>query len=244
MPNSFPIDRPQAPFDGSSDYRRLAAWVARCVSLLALLALEGGCATVRVTDPTHSATEQFLLTGALQQAIQQLSMDGLRDQLVYLDSSYLFPPLQASMERELLLQPALEHAFLLGELRAKLLREGVRLTPTREGATVIVEVRSGGVGIDRYEFLLGLPAATLGSAASSAASSTASVATASATPELAILKTTKQRGFASVAIVAYRAKTGELVAQSGPFIGRTLREDYWIFGTGPRTVGNIPPSEK
>ena len=64
------------------------------------------------------------------------------------------------------------------------------------------------------------------------------------TPELAILKSTKQRGFASVAIIAYRGNTGELIAQSGPFIGRTVRDDYWIFGLGPRTIGNIPPPRR
>ena len=63
------------------------------------------------------------------------------------------------------------------------------------------------------------------------------------TPEFAILKSTRQLAFSSVAIVAYRSKTGELVSQSGPFVGKRLRADYWIFGTGPNTVGDIPPAE-
>ena len=65
-----------------------------------------------------------------------------------------------------------------------------------------------------------------------------------ATPELAIVKTTRQRGYAAVAFVAYWNDTGELVANSGPFIGRTEREDFWFFGLGPRTVGTIPPAEQ
>ena len=44
--------------------------------------------------------------------------------------------------------------------------------------------------------------------------------------------------------MAYVAKTGELIAASGPFVGRTQREDFWIFGTGPRTLGDIPPVER
>lgn len=197
--------------------------------LLALLcASAGGCATIRVTDPEHSATEQFLLTGAASEAVSQLSMDGIRDQVVFLNTEYLTATTQ----------PAYEHSFLIGELRARLLKEGVRLAAKRESASVVIEVRSGGVGIDRLEYLLGIP-----SGVGTALAGTGTAAPIAA-PELAIVKSTKQRGFASVAIVAYRAGDGSLIAQSGPFVGRTARDDYWIFGTGPRTVGNIPPAEK
>jgi hypothetical protein len=64
-----------------------------------------------------------------------------------------------------------------------------------------------------------------------------------ATPELAIVKTTRQKGYASIAYIAYWADTGEVIASSGPFVGRTYREDLWIFGAGPRTTGNIAPTK-
>lgn len=218
--------------------KRVQPWhrnlIRLCQILLPGLVLwgAGGCATIRVTDPYRTATEQFLETVAAQQAISQLSMDGLRDQKVFVDNAYSFfhnPQ-----------QPAFEDLFVVAELRAKLLREGVRLTNNRAEADAILEVRSGGVGIDRYEYLLGLPSTSVLAGNSSSTATQLPVTT----PELAILKNTRQRGFASVAFVAYRAKTGEMIAQSGPFIGRTLREDYWIFGFGPRTLGNIPPAEK
>jgi len=46
-----------------------------------------------------------------------------------------------------------------------------------------------------------------------------------------------------VAYIAYWADSGEVVAASGPFVGRTIRDDYWFFGYGPRTIGNIPPAQ-
>lgn len=193
--------------------------------LLLLCAAGTGCATIRTTDPPRTATEQFLLSGAASRAIDQLSSESLRDRRVFIDSTYLGSS-----------QTANEYAFLVGELRAKLLLSGIRLVPKREEAQVLLELRSGGLGIDRLEFLLGIPALYL----PQASQGTVPVAT----PELAIVKSTKQRGFASVAYVAYWADTGEVVAHSGPFIGRTVREDWWIFGTGPRTIGNIPPAEK
>ena len=196
------------------------------LTVCALAGTTGGCATIRTTDPPRTATEQFLLSGAASRAIDQLSSESLRDRRVFLDTTYLGSS-----------QTANEYAFLIGELRAKLLLSGIRLVPKREEAQVLMELRSGGLGIDRLEYLLGIPALYLPQASSSSSVPLA-------TPELAIIKSTKQRGFASVAYVAYWADTGEVVAHSGPFIGRTVREDWWIFGTGPRTVGNIPPAEK
>lgn len=195
------------------------------ILLIVCAAAGTGCATIRTTDPPRTATEQFLLSGAAARAIDQLSSESLRDRKVFIDSTYLGSS-----------QTANEYAFLVGELRAKLLLSGVRLVADRKDAQILLELRSGGLGIDRLEFLLGIPALYLPS------SQQTSVPV--ATPELAIVKSTKQRGYASVAYVAYWADTGEVVAHSGPFVGKTVREDWWILGTGPRTVGNIPPAEK
>ena len=111
----------------------------------------------------------------------------------------------------------------------------------REAAQIVLEVRSGGIGIDRLEYLLGIPSIYVsGELGGDETGTNVPVAT----PELAIIKNTKQLGFASAAFVAYWADTGELVSSSGPFIGRTMREDWWFLGFGPRTIGDIPPAEK
>ncbi len=195
------------------------------------LLFSGGCATVRVTDPYSTATEQFLLSSAAARAVDQLSFDALRDRKVFVDATYLSG----------------DQAFLLGELRSKLLLGGVRIIGERKEAQIILEVRSGGVGIDRYEFLLGVSSAVYPAISSLSTGNSNAPALSSSSPELAILKNTKQNGIASVAYVAYWATPehyGEVVSWSGPFVGRTLRDDWWIFGYGPRTVGNIPPAEK
>ena len=197
--------------------------------LLAVLAVAHGCATIRTTDPPRTATEQFLMSVAATRAIDQLSAVALRGRRVYTDATYLGTT-----------QNNPENAFMQGELRARLLLSGVQLVQRREDAEIVLEIRSGGLGIDRLEFLLGIPALYLGGTTSTTPTGQLPVAT----PELALVKSTRQRGFASVAFVAYWTDTGELVASSGPFIGRTFREDYWFFGVGPRTIGNIPPAER
>lgn len=181
------------------------------------------CASSRVTDPPRTATEQFLLSKAATEAVDQLSFEVLRGRRVFVDSQYF---------------AASEQQFVLGELRAKLLMSGVQLVPARDGAQVVLEVRSGGVGIDRNDYLLGVPALQVG------AGETASAGVPLLTPELAILKNRYQIGVASVSYVAYWAESGEVVASSGPFIGRSLRDDWWFFGAGPRSTGNIAPVRK
>jgi len=179
---------------------------------------------VRVTDPSRTATEQFLLSQAAVEAVTPLSFEVMHGRKVFVDSSYFAP---------------VEKEFMLGELRAKLLNSGVQVVGKQEEAQIIIEVRSSGVGIDRYESLFGIPALSAPSGATSAASGTPMATL--ITPELAISKKIKQVGFASVAYVAYWSDTGEVVSSSGPTIGKTYREDWWFLGFGPKSVGNIPP---
>jgi hypothetical protein len=204
------------------------------VLLLAAAVFFSGCATVRVTDPTETATEQFLESQATRLAIQNVVVDQLRDRKVFVDSTYL-STIRENSEVLSFKQTPQPYLFLLAELRAKLLLNGARLMEKREDAEIIVEPRTGGISVDHLEYLLGVPNLTI---------PTEGVASVPfQTPELAILKSTKQYGFASVAFVAYWRDTGELVASSGPFVGRTSRLDYWVLGIGPKTLGNIPPAQ-
>lgn len=185
------------------------------VSLLA-----PGCASSRATDPARTATEQFLISTAASKAVGQLTFDTLRGRQVFVDPQYF---------------AATDQAFVLGEVRARLLMSGVQLVASRDAAQVILEVRTAGVGIDRNDYLLGIPALQV------AASETAASGVPLLTPELAIAKSRYQVGVASVAYVAYWAKTGEVVASSGPFVARSVRDDWWFLGAGPNSTGDIPP---
>lgn len=183
-----------------------------------------GCATQRVTNPERTATEQFLLSKAVTEAMAPLTFEALHGRRVYVDDRFFGAP---------------EKALVLGELRARLLLSGVQVASDIGDAEVVLEVRSPGVGIDRYDSLLGIPAmgATSGTASAASGVPTAGIIT----PEVAIVKGIKQVSFAGVAYVAYWADSGEVVASSGPFVGRAWRDDWWVLGFGPRTLGTIPP---
>ncbi len=185
---------------------RGAGGVAACALLGGIANFVGGCTAARVTDPERTATEQFLLSQSAVEAVSKLTFDPLRGRRVWIDTQYF---------------AAADAPFVLGQLRAKMLVDGVRLMEEREAAQVVVEVRSGGVGIDREGFLIGIPPVV--------------------GYELSIFRNLQQHGIAEVAYVAYWRETGEVVAASGPFIGRSVRDDWWYVGVGPWSRGDIPP---
>jgi hypothetical protein len=206
--------------------RLFQPWILKIQAILLatlLMLTIAGCANIRVTDPARTATEQFLLSQAAIKAVEPFAFEPLQGRRVYLDPTYFAPA---------------EKEFVLAEFRAKLLLSGVQIADEREKAEIILELRSGGVGIDRYESLLGIPSIITPSGATAAATS-APIATL-VTPELAITKKIEQVSFASVAYVAYWADTGEVVTSSGPSVGSAYRQDWWLLGFGPHTVGNIP----
>jgi len=201
----------------------------------ALIYYCGGCSTIRITDPYQTATQLFLESEATRRAVQQINVSHMRDRKVFVDTTYLSTVRENSDVLSFKQTPQ-PYLFLIAELRAKLLLGGARLVEKREEAEIVVEARTGGISVDHEEMLLGLASITV---------PTEVVATVPfTTPELAVFKSTKQFGFASVAIVAYWRDTGEVQSSSGPFVGRTNREDYWLLGMSIGTLGNIPPTQK
>ncbi len=190
-----------------------------------LLLAMSGCSTIRVTDPQRTADEEFLMNVATTEAVSKLSAAPLRDRKVYIDTTYLTASTQPSDDQQ----------FMVGELRSKLLLSGVRLARTREQAEIVMEVRSQGISNNHLEFLIGVPSSSIGSLFTNGVTAV--------TPEIAIVKRTTQLGFSSVAFIAYWADSGEVVASSGPFVGRTHREDWWFFGFGPQTSGDVPTAQ-
>lgn len=199
----------------------------RTLLLLALvLGLPAGCTKVE----SYDATEQFLLSQAASEATEQVSPQTLRGRTVYIDDQYMSVPSDSRSAMN----------YMIGDFRTQVLLAGGRMVDSRGEAEIIVEIRTGGIGIDRYEFLVGIPSVPLGSVAASAGMPSIPVTT----PELALIKNTRQLSTASVAYVAYWADTGEIVASSGPFVGQSFREDWWFFGWGPRSLGDIPTIEE
>lgn len=182
--------------------------------LLATLAL--GCGTTRMTDTQRTATEQLLISNAVDQAVTQLDFRALAGKTVYFDPQYL----DGSVDR----------GYLISSLRQHMLACGCILLEDRSRATYVVEARSGAIGTDRHSLLVGIPQMTV---------PTILPGQPSQIPEIPFAKKTDQQGVAKVAVFAYNRETGHPIWQSGVIEAVSTTKDLWVLGTGPFQNGTI-----
>jgi hypothetical protein len=192
-----------------------AGRACRLALLTGLLGL-AGCGTTRVTNTQRSATEQLLVSNAIDQSVSQLDFRALADKPVYIDAQYL--------------QGSVDHGYLVSCLRQHLLASGCVLKEDRSAATYVVEARSGAVGTDQNQVLLGVPQMNVPAVVPGQPS---------AIPEMPLAKRTDQRGVAKVAVFAYNRRTGRPVWQSGVVQSVSTSKDTWLLGAGPFRRGTI-----
>lgn len=183
--------------------------------ILLPVAFAAGCGTTKWSDTGRTATEQLLLSTAVDRAIDNMDFRPLAEKFVYLDPQYL---------------DCVDKGYVVSTLRQHMLSEGCVLMPDATSADYVVEVRSGGVGTDHHDVLVGVPAISLGGIAPGVPS---------AIPEIPFAKTTAQKGIAKIACFAYNRETGQAIWQSGVFPVVTTAKDSWFLGTGPFQRGTI-----
>jgi hypothetical protein len=184
--------------------------------LLALVGLAIGCGTTRLTDTQRTATEQLLISNAVDQTVSQLDFRFLAGKSVFLDPQYL--------------DNVADRGYLVSSLRQQLLAGGCILQEDRAKATYVVEARSGGAGTDRHSLLIGVPQMTV---------PTFLPGQPSQIPEIPLAKKTDQQGVSKIAVFAYNRVTGRRLWQSGTVEAISTSRDTWVLGAGPFRKGTI-----
>jgi hypothetical protein len=198
---------------GTNPHRLIAA---RRLALGLIVGLALGCGTTRMTDTQRTATEQLLVSNAVDQAVSSLDLRLLADKTVYLDTQYL--------------DGTVDRGYLVSSLRQHLLANGCILQEERARATYVLEARSGGIGTDRHSLLVGIPqTSTPGFGPIQSAQ----------IPEIPFARKTDQNGVAKVALFAYNRQTGRPVWQSGVVQALSTSKDVWVLGAGPFERGTI-----
>ena len=188
-----------------------------------LLVLGAGCGTTRWSDTQRTATEQLLVSDAIDRAVNRVDFYPLAGKRVYLDATALKTTIDAT--------------YLASSLRQQMLAHGCIILDKREEADYVVEARSGALGTDHRELLLGVPATRvpeIGPAASVPAT----------IPEIPLAKRTEQRAVAKIALFAYNRATGQSVWQSGTVPVESRVKDLWVLGIGPFQRGRIVDNAK
>ncbi|GGB44068.1 hypothetical protein GCM10011505_26750 [Tistrella bauzanensis] len=173
------------------------------VAAIVAAALLAACTSARESAPARTATEQLLLSSAVDRAAQALMLDLPPDAAVYVDAS---------------LFEGLDGKYAVGSVREQLLRRGARLMPDRDRADIVVEIRSGALSIDDEKALLGIPAFDVPVPLSDTIS----------TPELALVKRDERRGTVKLAAIAYDAHDGRMVDATGPRYGFSHITDWTV----------------
>jgi hypothetical protein len=194
----------------------------RTVFVILLLLMAAGCGTTRWSDSPRTATEQLLLSDAMDRAVSRLDFNLIAGQSVYLDSSPV--------------RQTIDSPYLISSVRQHLIASDCIIKDKPEEADFVLELRAGAVGTDRHELLFGVPATTLPSATPGGG--------AQIIPELPLAKRTDQRAVAKIALFVYNRQTGRPVWQSGTIPVESKARDLWVFGAGPFQRGSIHQGTK
>jgi hypothetical protein len=198
------------------NHRSLPAVWLLGLAVCAVIAV--GCGSTRTSNTARTATEQLLISDAIDRTVQQINFKVLEGQTVFFDERHLLE--------------SVDKGYLISSFRQHLLANGCVLKEKREDATYVVEPRVGAVGTDNHDWLVGIPAINVPQVPLAPAMP-------AAIPEIPFAKRRDQRGVAKLAVFAYRRETGEPVWQSGMAISESEANDIWVLGAGPFKRGTI-----
>jgi len=187
-------------------------WLVLC-SVVVLTPL-GGCGTSRWTDTSRTATEQLLISDAIDRAVSRLDFRALAGKTVFLDDT----PIRGMTDS----------AYLSSTIRQHLLASGAILKENKAEADYVLEVRAGAIGTDRHDVTYGIPAINVPTLIPPPVSGVPNQL-----PEVPIAKKTQQRAVVKIALFAYNRNTGRPVWQSGTIPVESDVRALWLLGAGP-----------
>jgi hypothetical protein len=192
------------------------------IALLAGFGLQIGCGTTT----KRLATEQLLMSDAVDRAIAEIDFRSLTGKRVFLDTLYLHSVKGVGF---------VNSEYIISSLRQQLTAARCLIQDTREAAEVIVEPRVGALGTDGHEVVYGLPQSGSITSAASIISSTPLPSI----PEVSFGKSNAQSGIAKIIVYAYDRQSREPIWQSGIAKAESTSRDTWLMGAGPFQKGSI-----
>ncbi len=179
--------------------------------LIAGSALAAGCATTSTSNTARTATEQLLISAAMDRAMSNVSFSDFHGTSVFVDDKYL---------------DSVDKGYLVGSLRHRILEAGGTIAPAADASDVVLEVRSGGVGTDSQESFIGIPSIGIPGLPIEL-------------PEVKFASRNTQMGTAKLGLVCYDAKTGRALGSGGGSTALTHNNDTYVLGIGPFRSGSV-----
>ncbi len=169
-----------------------------------------GCASTKTSNTARTATEQLLISNAVDQALDKIDFRAFRGHTVFLDDRFV---------------DCIDKQYVISSVRHRILHQGAVLVTKPEDAEVLVEMRTGVVGTDIADSFVGIPEVTVPGMLT--------------LPEVRVLTRQVQTGTAKLGIVAVDAKTKEVLGEGGMTLARSDANNWYIAGIGPFHSGSI-----
>jgi hypothetical protein len=169
-----------------------------------------GCTSARTTNTARTAREQLLLSNAVDQSLAKIDFQAFAGSKVYIEEKYL---------------DCVDKGYVVGSLRHRAMVNGARVVGKPEDADIVLELRSGAVGTDTSESFLGTPEIVLPGMLT--------------LPEVRIVSRNNQSAMAKIGLVAYDAKTNELLGEGGVSSSLSKDNNWYVLGVGPYQDGEI-----
>ena len=176
-----------------------------------ILASTLGCATTKTSNTARTATEQLLLSNAIDQSLNKVDFSAMHGRKVFLDPAYL---------------DGVDKQYVLASLRHHLLYNGVSLAVAADKADVILEPRSGGIGTDTTESYYGIPGISLPGGMFTM-------------PEIKLVTRINQNATAKIGLAAYDTGQRSIVGGGGVSIAKATHNNWNFMGVGPFMTGTM-----
>lgn len=193
------------------------------ITMLLIVPSLTGCGTTN----QRKATEQLIMSDAIDRAIGEIDFSPLNGATVFFDDRYIRPVDGIGF---------VNAPYIISSLRQQLMASGCLLQEVREDAEIIVEARVGTLGADGHEMTFGIPKS---SSLSTAATALSSAQVIPVIPEISFAKVDRQTGAAKVGVYAYERESKIAVWQSGVRTARSSSRDTYVLGAGPWQKGTI-----
>lgn len=188
-----------------------------------------GCGTTK----SNRATEQLLMSDAVDYSVSRMNFTPLTGRKVFLDTQYL--------KTDSKISTVVGTDYVASSLRQQIAAAGCLLQENQKEADYIIEARIGALATDSHSMTYGIPAST-------AVSSTAEIFTNGpdipAIPEIAFAKRSDDSAAAKIVCFAYERTTRQPVWQSGVKTAKSNAKGTYVLGAGPFREGTIYDPDK
>jgi len=181
-----------------------------CCFVAAIAVLVAGCTSTKQSNTARTATEQLLISNAVDQSLNKIDFTPLAGSSVFVEEKYL---------------DCVDKGYILGSIRHKLMQAHATVAAKAEEANAIMEVRSGGVGTDVASSFLGIPGFTMPGMLS--------------VPDIKIVNRDSQKAVAKIGLVVYDVKSKTELGDGGVSLAKSDENNTYVMGFGPHQSGTL-----